>query len=201
MIDGERRPLKPDTKKFLNLYPQSDYFWIPRNNFQILERELNAGEVQGRGQDLWFRDFVSRVFSVGTVADVESFFGPWERWKKIHSEIWSQSGRELADGGTREFIQQSHARAWQRFNDSEIPPEIREYQGHLLDDELKSMAHYKLFPLTQKVKSGIDLIEGRDKPASLDTIFMVQRVMNQPFHPVGGLEPDVLVKPPRKRLL
>lgn len=181
-------PLRTDTRNFLQAYRNSEEFLGHYTGNLQLSGDLSLNRLSERGIRLaiWSRAFVKRLFDLSTKEEADAFLEPWVRWGEALSQILS----------TDASYQEHHA----RFSQVEIPAEIRTYQGDLQDEELKSRAEFELFRLTGKVRGAIDLIEGTSRPVSLGTIFMVQRVTNQPLFPDHGLGDHVTQKPDIKRI-
>ncbi|OGK38869.1 hypothetical protein A3F34_00470 [Candidatus Roizmanbacteria bacterium RIFCSPHIGHO2_12_FULL_44_10] len=189
------RPLGQATQQFLQTYRASDEFGFRYDGNLSLVGDLNRLSNAGRRQGVWSRTFVDRLFGLGSLAEADRLLKPWEQWSKIHSRIWSRYyGDEAGDAETR------YKKAEREFNDVEIPPEIREYQGDLTEEDLKSLAHREIFRLTASIRESIDLLEGVATPVSLDTIFRAQRTIDQPVSPVGGLETEIVNKPSVRRI-
>lgn len=190
------RPLGEPTRNFLQKYRATDEFRYGYNlgNRQFVNPE-GYNEV-GKRQTIWVQSFVGRLFDVQTINEADRLLEPWTGWDKIHSGIWAPYWNGDHGG---EDSSAHYKRTKELFNAVPIPEEIKRYQGDLTDEDLKSMAD-SLVWMTGDIRESIDLFENAARPVSIKTIFRVQRIMDQPVIPAGGLEPDIVNKPSVRRV-
>lgn len=193
------RPLGDLTRQFLQTYKASDEFTRGYNlmNFPFLNKaEIDRLSDMGKRQALWVQAFADRLFGVQALGEADSLLEPWMRWGKIHSEIWHPYYNEEPvdeDYGSR------YKKSQELFNEVPIPEEIREYQGNLTDEDLKSLAD-RLSWLARDIRETIDLTEGLPKPVSMETVFRTQRILGRSVEPAGGLKAEAANKPNVRRI-
>lgn len=190
------RPLGESTRQFLQKYRATDEFRHGYNlgNMQFADPS-HYSEV-GKRRTIWVQSFVDRLFDAETVNEADSLLEPWTLWGKIHSDIW----RPYWEGEHGDEDVSAHYKGTRELFDAvPIPEEIKQYQGDLTDEDLRSLADGLLW-MARDIRGSIDLFEGVATPVSLDTIFKAQRLMNEPVVLAGGLEQDVVSKPSVKRI-
>lgn len=187
------RPLKAETRQFLQAYRSSDEFRYYENNLS-LHGKLDGFSDYGKRRAVWSIAFVDRLFNLTALDEANRLLGPWTKWGETHSKIWSKYSKGEGNAYVR------YEECEKQFAQVEIPPEIKQYQGDLQDEELRSLAHWEIFKLTKEIRESVDLFKDIEKPVSLDTIFRAQRIMYQPAVPVGGLDEYVVNKPSIRRI-
>ena len=190
------RPLRAETQQFLRVYRESVEFRNHYENNLSLHGELGGLSDIGKRKAIWSTVFVNRLFNLSTLGEADRLLEPWIKWSEAHSKIWFKYWREDGDKDVHARYEESE----KQFAQVEIPPEIKQYQGDLQDEDLRSLAHWEIFKLTKEIRESVDLFEDITKPVSLDTLFRAQRVMNQPAIPAGGLEEHVVNKPSVRRI-
>lgn len=192
------RPLGDSTLQFLQTYKASSEFRNGYNlsNFPWLNKDqINRLSDGGQREALWVQSFADRLFGVQTLAEADHLLEPWIKWGEIHQTIWEPYYYQEPSG---EDYSSKYERLKESFAKVPVPEEIREYQGDLTDEDLRSMKG--LLWLTKDVKETIDLIEGLPRPVSMETIFRTQRILGRPVEPVGGLTELVVNKPSIRRV-
>ena len=190
------RLLGKSTRHFLQKYRATDEFRHGYNLWNMQFADPNSYSDVGRRQAIWVQSFVGRLFDVQTANEADRLLEPWMRWGKVHSDIWHLYWNGDHDG---EDTSAQYKRTQEQFNTVPIPEEIKQYQGDLTDEELRSLADGLLW-MTREIRETVDLFEGVARPVSLDTVFKAQRIMNEPVVPAGGLEPDIINKPSVRRV-
>lgn len=190
------RPLGESTRQYLQKYRATDEFRRGYNMGNMQFADPSQYSEVGKRRTIWVQSFISRLFDADAVNEVDSLLEPWTRWDKIHSEIWRPYWEgEHGD----EDVSAHYKRTSELFDAVPIPEEIKQYQGDLTDEDLRSLADGLLW-MTRDIKGSIDLFEGVTRPVSINTVFKAQRIMNEPVVPAGGLEPDVVNKPSVRRI-
>lgn len=190
------RPLGESTRQFLQKYRATDEFRHGYNLGNMQFANPDQYSELGRRRAIWVQSFVGRLFDVQSVNEADSLLEPWVGWGKTHSEIWAPYWNGDHGG---EDTSAHYKRTRELFDEVPIPDEIKQYQGDLTDEDLRSMADSLLW-LTRDIRETIYLFEDVARPVSVDTVFKAQRIMNEPVVPAGGLEPDIINKPSVRRV-
>lgn len=190
------RPLKESTRNFLQKYRATDEFRYGYNLGNLQIANPNYDSEVGIREVIWKQFFVGRLFDVQTANEADHLLKPWMQWGKVYSDIWYPYWNGDHGG---EDTSAHYKRTRELFDEVPIPEEIKQYQGDLTDEDLRSMADGLLL-LTRDIRETIDLFEGVARPVSLDTIFKAQRIMNEPVVPVGGLKQGIVNKPSVRRV-
>lgn len=190
------RPLGESTRQFLQRYKATDEFKQGYNLWNMQSEDPNQYSEVGRRQAIWLQSFVDRLFDVQTASEADRLLEPWMRWDKVHSDVWCPYWN---GDHNDEDISAHYKRTTELFNAVPIPEQIKAYQGDLTDEDLRTLADGLLW-MTGEIRESIDLTEGGPKPIPLSTVFRVQRIMERPFMPAGGLEDHIRNKPNVRRI-
>lgn len=184
------------TLQFLQTYKESDEFRYGYNLGNLQFADPNRLSGSGKRKAIWVQAFADRLFGVQTINEADRLLEPWMRWGEVHSAIWYPYYNE--DHGDEDYNSR-YKRTRELFNEVPVPEEIKEYQGDLTDEDLRSLADGLLW-LTGDIRHTIDLTEGLPKPASVETVFKTQRILGRPVEPAGGFEAAVVDKPNVRRV-
>ncbi len=185
------RLLKPETRNFLTAYRSSDEFRLHSSNLS-LTGDISRYSPMGQVQALWSRAFVERLFSLETTQDTERLLNPWTEWHKSYKKAWEGY---YEPSYTNEEMSRRFDEYDQRAESIPIPDQILSYKGDLEHTNLRWLARFELFSLTQGVKDAVIILEGLPNAVPAKAAFTVQRITGQPYFPPGGLlegvKPDI----------